>query len=116
MAGVWRQTQPKTRARMYGDKCEEDTAAAAVVVAHHTTPQRGPSRPGCGGPPGLAVVAQPHLPRVRARQGWVVIDVERLEEEVIISLYGAGGVGEAIRTGSMLAGLKTIFNQRAPMA
>ena len=41
------------------------------------------------------MVAQPHLPRVRALQGWVVIDVERLEGEVI-SLCGAGGVWEAI--------------------
>ena len=41
------------------------------------------------------MVAQPHLPRVRALQGWVVIDVERLEGEVI-SLCGAGGVCEAI--------------------
>ena len=42
------------------------------------------------------MVAQPHLPRVRALQGWVVvIDVERLEGE-LISLCGAGGVCEAI--------------------
>ena len=41
------------------------------------------------------MVAQPHLPRVRALQGWVVIDVERSEGEVI-SLCGAGGVWGAI--------------------
>ena len=41
---------------MYGDKREEDTAV--VVVAHHSTAETG-------GPPGLAVVTQPHLPRVR---------------------------------------------------
>ena len=41
------------------------------------------------------MVAQPHLPRVRALQGWVVIGVERLEGEVI-SLCGAGGVCETI--------------------
>ena len=35
-------------ADVYGDKREEDTAAAAVVVAvaHHSTAERGPSRPG----------------------------------------------------------------------
>ena len=63
---------------VYGDKREEDTAAQ---------PREGP--------PGLAMVAQPHLPRIRALQGWVVIDVERLDGEVI-SLCGAGGVCEAI--------------------
>ena len=36
---------------VYGDKREEDTAAAAVavVVAHHSTAERGPSRPSYGG-------------------------------------------------------------------
>ena len=70
---------------VYGDKREEDTAAAAVVAK--AQPREGP--------PGLAMVAQPHLPRVRALQGWVVIDVEHFEREVI-SLCGAGGVCEAI--------------------
>ena len=41
------------------------------------------------------MVAQQHLPPVRALHGWVVIDVERLEGEVV-SLCGAGGVCEAI--------------------
>ena len=50
-AGVWRHTQPKTRARMcMGDKREEGTAGAAVVVeAHNSTAERGPSRPSYGG-------------------------------------------------------------------
>ena len=92
---------------MYVDKREEDTAVVAVV-AHHSTAERE-------GPPGLAVVAQPHLPRVRARQGWVVVDVERLEGEVI-SLCGAGGVCVAMKAGLLLAGLRIIFNHRAPLA
>ena len=61
------------------------------------------------------MVAQPHLTRVRALQGWGGIDLERLEREVI-SLCGAGGVCEAIKTGSLLAGLRINFNQRAPLA
>ena len=116
MAGVWQHSQPRTRARMYGDKPEHDTAvvcssssssssSSSRVVAHHSTAERK-------SPPGLAVVAQPHLPRVRPRQGWVVMDVERLEGEVIL-LYGAGGVCEAMKTGLMLAGLRINFNQRA---
>ena len=49
---------------MYGDKREGDTAVVVVVVvAHPSTAERE-------GPPGLAVVVQPHLPRVRVRQGW----------------------------------------------
>ena len=92
MAGVWRHTQPRTKERMYIDK-REDTV---VVVAHHSTAERG-------GPPDLTVVAQPHLPRVRARQSRVVMDVERLEGEVI-SLCGAGGMCEAMKTGLLLAG------------
>ena len=107
MAGVRRHTQPRTRARVYGDRREEYTAVVAVV-AHHSKAERE-------GPPGLAVVAQPHLPRVRARQGWVVVDVERLEGEVI-SLCGAGGVCLVMKTGLLLAGLRITFNQRAPLA
>ena len=61
------------------------------------------------------MVAQPHLPRVRALQGWVVIDVERLEGEVI-SLCGANRVCEAMKTGLLLAGLRINFNHRAPLA
>ena len=61
------------------------------------------------------MVAQPHLPRVRALQGWVVTDVERLEGEVV-SLCGVGGVCEAMKTGLLLAGLRINFNQRAPLA
>ena len=79
-------------------------AAAVVVVAHHSTAKRG----------GLAMVVQPHLPRVRALQGWVAIYVERSEGEVI-SLCGAGGVCEATKTGLLLAGLRINFNQRAPL-
>ena len=45
---VWRHTQPRTRARMYGDKREEDTAVVAVVD-HHVMAERE-------GPPGVAVV------------------------------------------------------------
>ena len=92
---------------MYGDKREKDTPVVAVA-AHHSTAKRE-------GPPGLAVVAQPHLRRVRARQGWVVVDVERLEGEVI-SLCGAGRVCVAMKTGLLLAGLRINFNQRAPLA
>ena len=33
---------------VYVDK-REDTAAAVVVVAHHSTAERGPSRPSYGG-------------------------------------------------------------------
>ena len=91
---------------MYGDKREEDTAAVIVVVAHHSTAERE-------GPPGLAVVAQPHLPRVRARQSWVVVGVERLEGEVI-SLCGAGGVCEAMETGLLLAGLGSTSTKEPP--
>ena len=60
------------------------------------------------------MVVQPHLPRVRALQGWVAIYVERSEGEVI-SLCGAGGVCEATKTGLLLAGLRINFNQRAPL-
>ena len=45
----------------------------------------------------------------------MVIDVERLEGEVI-SLCMAGGVCEAMKTGLLLAGLRINFNQRAPLA
>ena len=55
------------------------------------------------------MVAQSHLPRVRALQGWLVIDVERLEGEVL-SLCGAGGVCEAMKTSLLLAGLRINFN------
>ena len=73
---------------VYGEKREEDTAAAAavVVVAHPSTAERGPSRPSYGGA---------DVPCVRALQGWVIIDVERLEGEVI-SLCGAGWLCDAI--------------------
>ena len=60
------------------------------------------------------MVAQPHLPRVRALQGWVVIDVDRLEGEVI-SLCGAGGVWGAINE-NWLAACRINFNQKAPLA
>ena len=43
------------------------------------------------------------------------MDVERLEGEVI-SLCGAGGVCEVMKTGLLLAGLTINFNQRAPLA
>ena len=45
----------------------------------------------------------------------MVMDVDRLEGEVI-SLYGAGGVCEAMKTGLLLAGLRINFNQRASLA
>ena len=45
----------------------------------------------------------------------MVIDGERLEGEVI-SLCGAGGVCEAMKTGLLLAGLRINFNERAPLA
>ena len=51
---VWRQTRRRH-------------SSSVVVIAHHNTAERE-------GPHGLAVVAQPHLPRVRAREGWVVMD------------------------------------------
>ena len=40
----------------------------------------------------VAMVAQPHLPRVHALQGWVVIDVERLEGGGDIVVWGGWGV------------------------
>ena len=104
-AGVWRHTQRRTKARMCGDKREQDTAVV-VVVARHSTAERAL--------PAL-LWWQPHLSRVRARQGWVVIDVERLEEEVV-SLCGEGGVCEPMETGFLLAGLRINFNQGAPLA
>ena len=45
----------------------------------------------------------------------MVIDVERLEKEVV-SLCGEGGVCEAMETGLLLAGLRITFNQRGPLA
>ena len=92
---------------MCGDKCEDTVVVVVVVVvAHPSTAERAL--------PAL-LWWQPHLPRVRARQGWVVIDVERLEEEVV-SLCGEGGVCEAKETGFLLAGLRINFNQGAPLA
>ena len=44
----------------------------------------------------------------------MVIGVERLEE--VISLFGEGGMCEAMETGLLLAGLRINFNQRAPLA
>ena len=40
----------------------------------------------------MAMVAQPHRTRVRALQGWVVIDGERLEDGVISLCVGGWGV------------------------
>ena len=34
---------------VYGDKREDTAAAAVVAVAHHSTAERGPSRPSYGG-------------------------------------------------------------------
>ena len=63
------------------------------------------------------MVAQPHLPRVRALQGWVVIDVERLEGEVILSSCGAGGVCEAINENWLAAcGIKDQLQPKSPRA
>ena len=45
----------------------------------------------------------------------MVTDVERLKGEMI-SLCGAGGVCEAMKTDLLLAGLRINFNQRAPLA
>ena len=60
------------------------------------------------------MVAQPHLPRVRALQGWVVIDGERLEGEVT-SLCGAGGVCEAITENRLAAcRIKDQLQPRSP--
>ena len=61
------------------------------------------------------MVAQPHLPHVRALQGWGGIDVERLEGGVI-SLCGACGVCEAMKTGFLLPGLRINLNQRVHLA
>ena len=71
------------------------------------------------------MVAQPHLPRVRALQGWVVI-CRAFGGGGDIVVWG-GGVCEAInenwlaacrikKTGLLLAGLRINLNQRAPLA
>ena len=79
------QTTKDESTDVYGGKREEDTAAAVVVgVAHHSTAERGPSRPGYGG-----TAASTSCPCPTGLG--VVIDVERLDGEVI-SLCGAGEV------------------------
>ena len=47
----WGGSKKKKKKKKYGDKLEEDAAAAVVevVIAHHSTAERGPSRPGYGG-------------------------------------------------------------------
>ena len=56
----------------------------------HSSSTGSPPQHSREGPPGLAVVAQPHLPRVAARQGWVVTGVKRSEEDLMSCGKGRG--------------------------
>ena len=105
-AGGWWHTQPKTRARMcMATNAKENTAAAAaVVVAHHSTAERGPSRPGYGGTAASTSCPYPtglggDWCRAFGRGGDIVV-------------WGGWGVW---RNENWLAACRN-FNQRAPLA